>query len=115
PLDLVAQLTALEAVHNLVDAALDGLAVGLLGGGKAHVELSQPVVVLAALVLARSTSFVAGLEVGDSEDALGSLPACVVDVVLHLDVVAHRREDPGDGVAQDYVAEVPYVRLLVGV
>ncbi len=110
---LVPELASLQAVHDLGNAALDRFGVALLGLTQAHVELAQPVVVLALDAVAGPV--VAGLEVGDGEDALGRLPARVVDVVLDLDVVPHGAQDPRGGVAEHDVAQVPDVRLLVRV
>jgi len=107
-LDVVPQLTALEAVHHLGDAALDRLARDRLGLAEPDVQAAQPVVVL--LVLGRGLA-----EVANREEALRRLPTGVVDVVLDLDPVAGGALDAGDGIAQDDVAQVADVGLLVGV
>ena len=105
-LDQGPQHPGFELVHDVHNAALK---LGLLGVGvELHVALTEPLVVLlhavpdAAIVL-------------DGEQRLGGLTPGVVDVVLYLDGVPRRPQNPGHGVAQHHVAQVPDMQLLVGV
>ena len=48
-----------------------------------------------------------------TEDHIGDLHACVVDVVLDFNAPAGVAQEPAERVAQDGVAQVPDVRGLV--
>ncbi len=55
------------------------------------------------------------LQMHEPNHDVGYLHARVVDVVLHVDLLACGAEQAHKGVAEDRVAQVAYVRSLVGI
>ena len=85
----------------------------LIEGGHPGVEIPAVVVELAG----ESLDVLQGLlfQVLEADHHVGHLDAGVVDVVLDFDRLADRAQQPGEGVAQDGVAQVSDVSGLVGV
>src|SRR3954469_21286867 len=53
------------------------------------------------------------LKMKESHDHIRDLTACVVYVVLHLHALARRLQDADEGVAQNGIANMAYVRGLI--
>ena len=70
---------------------------------------------LASATSARTSASRFAFEVQEADDHVGHLHAGVVDVVLHIDLLAGGAQQAHEGVAQNGVAQMADVRGLVGI